>query len=84
MLLSLHLEEERRFDALPRLLERTGPQRVGTITAWLTASPFRSLPPDLGMMLMAIALCGAFVVAMSLSGFASALRAAAWSVDRLR
>jgi hypothetical protein len=57
---------------------------AGTRGVFLGAVSLNDLTDDLGMALMAVALAGAFTVGMCLGGFASALRAALWSVDRLR
>ena len=57
---------------------------AGTRGAFLASVSLADLGDDLGMVLMAVALAAAFVTALALGGFASALRAAAWSVDRLR
>jgi hypothetical protein len=57
---------------------------AGTRGVFLTSVSLADLGDDLGMALMAFALAAAFAVAMALGGFASALRAAVWSVDRLR
>jgi len=52
--------------------------------AFLTSVGFSDAREVLGMVLVALALSGAFVLAVALAGFASALRAALWSVERLR
>lgn len=52
--------------------------------AFLTAVGFSDSAEVLGMILVALALAAAFVLAIALAGFASALRAALWSVERLR
>lgn len=57
---------------------------AGTRSVFLTSVSLADLGDNLGMVLMAVALSAAFTVAVALGGFASALRAAAWSVDRLR
>ena len=57
---------------------------AGTRAAFLATVSLADFGDDLGMVLMALALSAAFVAALALGGVASALRAAAWSVDRLR
>jgi hypothetical protein len=57
---------------------------AGTRSVFLTSVSLADLGDNLGMLLMAVALSAAFTVAVALGGFASALRAATWSVDRLR
>ena len=57
---------------------------AGTRGAFLASVSLADLGDDLGMLLMALALAVAFVAALASTGFASALRAAGWSVDRLR
>lgn len=52
--------------------------------AFLISVGFSDGREVLGMVLVALALSGAFIVAVALGGFASALRAALWSVERLR
>jgi len=52
--------------------------------AFLTSVGFSDAREVLGMVLVALALSGAFFLAVVLGGFASALRAALWSVERLR
>lgn len=52
--------------------------------AFLTSVSLSDVSADIGMALMAFALSAVFVLAIALAGFASALRAALWSVDRLR
>ena len=57
---------------------------AGTRGVFLTSVSLADLGDGLGMVLMAFVLAAAFAVALALGGFASALRAANWSVDRLR
>jgi hypothetical protein len=57
---------------------------AGTRASFLSSVSLADLGDDLGMVLMAFGLAATFAVAMTLAGFASALRAATWSVDRLR
>lgn len=57
---------------------------AGTRAVFLSSVSFADLGEDIGIFVMAVALAAAFSVALALGGFASALRAAAWSVDRLR
>lgn len=52
--------------------------------AFLTSVGFSDTREILGMVLVALGLSGAFVLAIAVAGLASALRAALWSVDRLR
>ncbi len=52
--------------------------------AFLTSVSFSDLGDDIGMVLVAVGLSAAFVIGIALAGYASALRAALWSVDRLR
>ena len=52
--------------------------------AFLTSVGFSDGPELLGLIFVALGLSAAFVLAIALAGFASALRAALWSVDRLR
>ena len=52
--------------------------------AFLTSVSFSDVSEDAGMLLAALGLSTVFVLAICLTGFASALRAALWSVDRLR
>lgn len=51
--------------------------------AFLSSVSFADIGDDIGMIAVALGLSAAFVVGMALTGFASALRAALWSVDRL-
>lgn len=51
--------------------------------AFLTSVSFSDFGDDIGMILVALGLSAAFVLGMCVAGFASALRAALWSVDRL-
>jgi hypothetical protein len=57
---------------------------AATRAAFLSSVSLADFGDDLGMLLVAIGLAAAFAVALALGGFASALRAALWSVDRLR
>jgi hypothetical protein len=57
---------------------------AGTRGAFLASVSLADFGDDLGMALMALVLAVAFVGGLALGGFASALRAAKWSVDRLR
>jgi hypothetical protein len=50
---------------------------------FLTSLSFGDLHSDLGMYLVAVGLAGAFALALLATGFASALRGALWSVERL-
>lgn len=52
--------------------------------AFLTSVGFSDAAEILGMILVALSLSVAFVLAIAAAGFASALRAALWSVERLR
>ncbi len=52
--------------------------------AFLTSVGFSDSTEVLGLVLVAVGLSAAFVLAIALAGFASALRAALWSVERLR
>jgi hypothetical protein len=52
--------------------------------AFLTSVSYSDVSEDAGMLLAALGLSTVFVLAICLTGFASALRAALWSVDRLR
>jgi hypothetical protein len=52
--------------------------------AYLTSVSLSDVDADVGMLLAALGLSAAFVLAFVLAGFASALRGALWSVDRLR
>ncbi len=52
--------------------------------AFLTSVGFSDGAEVLGMALVALAMSAAFILAIALAGFASALRGALWSVDRLR
>ncbi len=52
--------------------------------AFLTSVSFSDVSEDAAMLLAALGLSTVFVLAICLTGFASALRAALWSVDRLR
>ena len=56
----------------------------GVRATFLTSVSLSDVTDDIGMLLMAVALAAAFCLALALGGFASALRAALWSVDRLR
>ena len=55
---------------------------AGVRGAFLTSVSFANLVDNMGMAVLAVALAGAFSLAVCLGGFASALRAALWSVDR--
>lgn len=57
---------------------------AGTRAAFLSSVSLADVGDDLDMFLTAVALSATFAIAMTLAGFASALRAATWSVDRLR
>ncbi len=52
--------------------------------AYLTSVSLSDISADIGMIVAALGLSAAFVLAIALAGFASALRGALWSVDRLR
>lgn len=52
--------------------------------AFLTSVGFSDGAEVLGMALVALAMSAAFILAIALAGFASALRGALWSVERLR
>ena len=52
--------------------------------AFLTVVSFSDVGEDVAMVLAALGLSTVFVIALALAGFVSALRAALWSVDRLR
>ena len=52
--------------------------------AFLTSVSFSDLGDNIGMVLVAFGLAAAFLVAICICGFSSALRAALWSVNRLR
>jgi hypothetical protein len=51
---------------------------------FLESLSFADLGDDLGMILMAVGLAAAFALGLLLTGFASALRSALWSAERLR
>jgi hypothetical protein len=52
--------------------------------AFLTTTSFSDIGDDLQMVLAALALAIVFAISIGVTGFVSALRAALWSVDRLR
>lgn len=52
--------------------------------AFLTSVGFSDAREILGMILVALGFSGVFVLAIAAAGFASALRASLWSVERLR
>lgn len=52
--------------------------------AFLTSVSFSDAGDNIGMIIVAVGLAAAFVLGIALAGFASAVRAALWSVDRLR
>ena len=52
--------------------------------AFLTSVSFSDLGDDIGMVVVALGLSAAFTLGIAGAGYASALRAALWSVDRLR
>lgn len=52
--------------------------------AFLTSVSFSDAGDNMGMVIVALGLTAAFVIGICLAGFASAVRAALWSVDRLR
>lgn len=51
--------------------------------AFLTSVSFSDIGDDIGLIAVALGLSAAFVVGIAATGFASALRAAMWSIDRL-
>jgi hypothetical protein len=52
--------------------------------AFLTSTSLSDIGDDLQMVLAAVALAAVFAISIGAAGFVSGLRAALWSVDRLR